>query len=45
MIPEPEEKETRDGESVLTGMSYGDVALLLTQFKAAMTRYFQENRS
>ena len=45
LIPEPEEKETREGESVLTGMSYGDVALLLTQFKAAMTRYFQENRS
>ena len=45
LIPEPEKKETKDGESVLTGMSYGDVALLLTQFKAAMTRYFQENRS
>ena len=44
LIPEPEEKETKDGRTEPAGMSYGDVALLLTQFKAAVSRYFQEKR-
>ena len=42
LIPEPEEQETEDGKTILTGMSYSDVALLLTQFKSALNRYFQK---
>ena len=42
LIPEPETHETEDGETVLTGMSYSDVALLMTQFKGALNRYFQK---
>ena len=32
LIPEPETQETKEGRTVITGMSYGDVALLMTQF-------------
>ena len=42
LIPEPEEQQTEDGKAILTGMSYSDVALLLTQFKGALNRYFQK---
>ena len=42
LIPEPEEHETEDGKTILTGMSYSDVALLLTQFKGALNRFFQK---
>ena len=42
LIPEPEMVEKEDGETVLTGMSYSDVALLMTQFKGALNRYFQK---
>ena len=42
LIPQPEEQETEDGKKILTGMSYSDVALLLTQFKGALNRYFQK---
>ena len=42
LIPESEEQETEDGKTILTGMSYSDVALLLTQFKSALNRYFQK---
>ena len=44
LIPEPETQETGEGRTVITGMSYGDVALLMTQFKSALTRYFQGRR-
>ena len=44
LIPEPETQETREGQTVLTGMSYGDAALLMTQFKSALTQYFQNKR-
>ena len=44
LIPEPETQETGEGQTVLTGMSYGDAALLMTQFKSALTRYFQNKR-
>ena len=39
-IPEPEEEE-KDGKTVLRGKSYSDIALLMTQFKSTVTRYFQ----
>ena len=44
LIPEPETQETKEGRTIITGMSYGDVALLMTQFKSALTRYFQKRR-
>ena len=39
-IPEPEEAE-KDGKTELRGKSYSDIALLMTQFKSTVTRYFQ----
>ena len=42
LIPEPEIQEDEDGSCVLTGLSYSDVSLLLTQFKGALNRYFQK---
>lgn len=42
LIPETEEQETEDRRTILSGMSYSDVALLLTQFKGALNRYFQK---
>ena len=42
LIPETEEQETEDGRTILSGMSYSDVALLLTQFKGALNRYFHK---
>ena len=39
LIPEPE----AEGRTA-AGMSYGDVALLMTQFKSALTRYFRKMR-
>jgi len=44
LIPEPETQENKEGRTNITGMSYGDVALLMTQFKSALTRYFQKKR-
>ena len=42
LIPEPRTQETADGKTNETGMNYGDVALLLTQFKVAVNRFFQK---
>ena len=42
LIPEPEIHENEDGTTIMTGMSYSDVSLLLTQFKGALNRYFQK---
>ena len=42
LIPEPEIHETEEGMTMMTGMSYSDVSLLLTQFKGALNRYFQK---
>ena len=39
-IPDPEEEE-KDGKLLCRGKSYSDVALLMTQFKSTLTRYFQ----
>jgi hypothetical protein len=39
LIPEPETQKTKDGRNAVTGMSYGDAALLLTQYKSALARY------
>ncbi len=44
LIPEPETQKGEDGQIVTTGMSYGDVILLLTQFKSALNRFFQKRR-
>ena len=44
LIPEPETQKGEDGQTVTTGMSYGDVILLLTQFKSAVNRFFQKRR-
>ena len=44
LIPKPETQENKEGQTIITGMSYGDVALLMTQFKSALTRYFQKKR-
>ena len=42
LSPEPEIHENEDGTTIMTGMSYSDVSLLLTQFKGALNRYFQK---
>lgn len=42
IIPEPQEEKTEDGGTVMTGMSYSDVALLMTQYKGALNRFFQK---
>ncbi len=39
-IPMPEERE-KDGQVFLVGLTYSDVALMMTQFKGAVNRFFQ----
>jgi hypothetical protein len=39
-IPMPEERE-EDGQVFLIGLTYSDVALMMTQFKGAVNRFFQ----
>ena len=39
-IPMPEERE-EDGQVFLVGLTYSDVALMMTQFKGAVNRFFQ----
>ena len=42
LIPEPEVRTKEDGSTELTGMSYSDVALLMSQFKGAVNRFFMK---
>ena len=44
LIPEPETKEMADSGTETTGMTYSDVALLLTQYKSAVNRFYQKIR-
>lgn len=39
-IPMPE-APGKEGESEITGLTYSDVALMMTQFKGAVNRFFQ----
>ncbi len=41
-VPAPQTENREDGKEQLSGLDYGDVALLLTQFKGAVTRYSGE---
>ncbi len=41
-VPEPRMESGEDGKERLSGLSYGDISLLLTQFKGAVTRYSGE---
>ena len=42
IIEMPNEETTEDGESYIVGLSYSDVALVLTQYKGALSRYFRD---
>ena len=42
VIPEPVEEETEDGKTVLRGMTYSDVMIILTQFRCVEGDYFQK---
>jgi len=42
IIEMPKEEATEDGESYVVGLSYSDVALVLTQYKGALSRYFRD---
>ena len=46
LIPEPGESEDPEGSLVpeTSGMTYSDVALLLTQYKSAVNRFYQKMR-
>ena len=44
VIPEPETGNAKDGEKETAGMTYSDVALLLTQYKSAVNRFYQKMR-
>ena len=46
LIPEPEESEDPEGSLVpeTSGMTYSDVALLLTQYRSAVNRFYQKMR-
>ena len=39
-IPEPEETENEDGTIIRTGLTYSDVAMILTRYKTAEKRFF-----
>ena len=41
-VPAPQTESGEDGKERLSGLNYGDVSLLLTQFKGAITRYSGE---
>ena len=41
-IPMPETKEAKDGSEITTGLTYSDVALMMTQYKGAVNRFFQK---
>ena len=40
-IPIPETTEDGDGQETTTGLTYSDAALMMTQFKGAVNRFFQ----
>ena len=40
LIPEPVEEETEDGKTVMIGMTYSDVMMILTQYRCAEGEYF-----
>ena len=40
-IPMPETTEDGNGQKTTTGLTYSDVALMMTQFKGAVNRFFQ----
>lgn len=43
-IPEPQEETGKDGTvKIVSGKTYSDVALLMTQFKSAVSLYFQKS--
>ena len=42
VIPEPVEEEMEDGRTVLRGMTYSDVMIILTQFRCVEGDYFQK---
>ena len=41
-IPLPEETENEDGEKAARGLTYSDVALMLTQYRGAVNRFFMK---
>ena len=43
-IPEPKRSTNKDGEEIITGMTYSDVELLMSQFKGALSRFFSRKR-
>ena len=40
LIPEPVVEETEDGKTVMIGMTYSDVMMILTQYRCAEGEYF-----
>ena len=40
-IPMPETTEDKNGQKTTTGLTYSDAALMMTQFKGAVNRFFQ----
>jgi hypothetical protein len=40
LIPEPYEEETEEGKTVMVGMTYSDVMMILTQYRCAEGEYF-----
>ena len=43
-IPVPEVHEDENGMKTTKGLTYSDVALMMTQFKGAVNRFFQSRR-
>ena len=42
LIPMPVEEETEDGGTVMKGMTYSDVMMVLTQYRCSEGEYFQK---
>lgn len=40
-IPMPETKTAKDGSEITNGLTYSDIALMMTQYKGAVNRFFQ----
>ena len=40
LIPEPYEEETEEGKTVVVGMTYSDVMMILTQYRCAEGEFF-----
>ena len=40
-IPVPVIQEDENGQKTTTGLTYSDIALMMTQFKGAVNRFFQ----